>query len=189
MKISTVVLSLLLVSIGSCNEETYSPKPRGYFRIGLPAKEYQTLTNNCPYQFEFNSTAQWEAHSKDCWGDIFYPSLKGKLQLTYKSTSADKLETLLNEGRSLAYKHTVKADGISERVFSNSKTGVHGIFYKVLGEAATSQQFFMTDSNQHFLRGVLYFHAEPNEDSLQPANNFLEEEIVHLIETLEWKED
>jgi gliding motility-associated lipoprotein GldD len=61
------------------------------------------------------------------------------------------------------------------------------VYFTLKGNAATANQFFATDSVKHFLRGALYFEATPNEDSLRPVNNFLREDLKHLINTLQWK--
>ena len=66
--------------------------------------------------------------------------------------------------------------------------GVTGIFFRVGGNAATARQFYVTDSVKHFLRGALYFDATPNEDSLSVVNEFLQEDMKHLINTLRWKQ-
>ena len=182
------IILLLIVATGCGNDsESYTPKPRGYFRIELPPQEYQRLQIDCPYSFEYNKYAQWQKAQRKCWGDVYYPQLKGRLQLTYKPVNPDNMETLLNEGRQLAFKHTVKASGIGEKVFTDPDSDVYGILYNIQGEAATNIQFFMTDSADHFLRGVLYFYAEPNVDSLRPVNEYMHSEIIHLIETLEWR--
>jgi gliding motility-associated lipoprotein GldD len=59
--------------------------------------------------------------------------------------------------------------------------------YEIRGDAASSVQFYLTDSTRHFLRGSLYFNVQPNADSLAPVIDFFMEDIMHLIETLEWK--
>lgn len=179
---------LPLLLFAACNgEEDYTPKPRGYFRIDVPEKEYTQLENDCPYTFEYNRNAEWQPTETECWGDIYYPELKARLQLTYKDVSPENLPLILEEVRNLAFKHTVKADGISEKLYSDEQSDVHGILYKIKGEAATNTQFFVTDSTNHFLRGVLYFYAQPNVDSLRPVNDYMYDEVVHLIETLEWQ--
>jgi hypothetical protein len=47
-------------------------------------------------------------------------------------------------------------------------------------------QFFLTDSVNHFLRGALYIREVPNIDSIQPVIDFLEPDIIRLIETTSW---
>lgn len=178
------ILALAILSV-ACDSE-YSPKPKGYFRIETPSPNYQSLSEDCPFTFEFNEVAK--AKSKgNCWFDIKYPSLRATVQLTYRKVTENNLDTLLGEGHELAYKHTVKADGIQEKLYLNDSTKVYGLFYQLEGDAATSMQFFMTDSTHHFLRGVLYYYASPNADSLRPVNAFMQGEMIHMIESLRWK--
>lgn len=180
-----LVLLPLIIACGG--DDNFTPKPRGYFRIGLPAKEYQELDINCGYSFEYNKAARWEDARKPCWGDVYYPKLKARLQLTYKPVTDNNLDTLLEDSRRLAFEHISVADGLKEELIDGQKENVYGILYRIRGEAATNVQFFVTDSTENFLRGVLYFYAEPNEDSLQPVNDFMYDEVVHLIETLKWE--
>ena len=77
-------LAFLMVLCQS--EPSGTPKPRGYFRIALPAKEYERSERQCPYSFEMNKNAQWiSKKGGTCWADIKYPKLKATLQLTYKN--------------------------------------------------------------------------------------------------------
>lgn len=191
MKVKTLLFAVVVALAFSCQDnQDYIPKPRGYFRIGLPEKEYQVFEGECPFSFEYNQIAELKTKGQYCWADIEYPSIHGTIQLTYKGVDKDNdqdLARLLEEGRGLAFKHAVKADGIEGKVFTNYEERVFGILYQIQGDAATSRQFVVTDSTDHFLRGVLYFDSEPNEDSLQPVNDFMNDEIVRLIESLKWE--
>ena len=62
-----------------------------------------------------------------------------------------------------------------------------GIFYELGGNTATALQFYVTDSNRHFMRGSLYFNTKPNRDSLRPAIQFLKKDMLKMIRTLEWQ--
>jgi gliding motility-associated lipoprotein GldD len=84
--------------------------------------------------------------------------------------------------------HINKADAINELVINNKASSVFGILYDLKGNTATSVQFYVTDSTNHYLRGSLYFESEPNADSLAPVIDFFREDIIHIIETLKWKE-
>ncbi len=66
--------------------------------------------------------------------------------------------------------------------------GIHGVMFSVGGDVATANQFFLTDSTKHFLRGALYFDAAPNADSLGIVNQFLLEDMKHLINSFKWKQ-
>jgi gliding motility-associated lipoprotein GldD len=72
--------------------------------------------------------------------------------------------------------------------FENSEKRIFGIFYDLKGNTASAVQFYVTDSTKHYLRGSLYFEAEPNADSLAPVIEFFREDVIHLIETLKWKD-
>ena len=86
----------------------------------------------------------------------------------------------------MAYKHNIVADAISEQLYINDSLKVYGLLYDYKGVTATSVQFFLTDSINHFFRGALYFNTEVC-DSILPLNNFLKEDVKHLIETFHWK--
>jgi gliding motility-associated lipoprotein GldD len=80
----------------------------------------------------------------------------------------------------------MKASYIDEIAVSEGP-GKQGFIFDVGGNAATGKQFYITDSSRHFLRGALYFEATPNFDSLQPSEQFLYKDVLHLIRTLQWK--
>ena len=71
--------------------------------------------------------------------------------------------------------------------FVNEEKKVFGTLFSVVGNAASQYQFFLTDSTKHFLVGSLYFYARPNYDSIYPAADYLQKDIIHLIESFKWK--
>ncbi len=185
----TLIVSALLTA---CTSEPTTPKPKGYFRIGVPEFSYEALAEesntNMPYGFEINTAAQWETNPRqELWGDVYYPSLRSRIQLTYKPVDGN-LDTLMMESQKLAFKHTVKASGMGEQQFINPEAKVYGMLYQINGNAASPLQFYITDSTHHFLRGAVYFFSTPNADSLQPAVDFMKEDVIHLIETAHWNE-
>jgi gliding motility-associated lipoprotein GldD len=97
----------------------------------------------------------------------------------------DNLQEHTEESRKLAYKHDVMADAIAERIYINDSLNVYGILYDYDGMTATAAQFYLTDSTSHFFRGALYFNTEIS-DSLLPVNNFLKEDVKHIIESFRW---
>jgi gliding motility-associated lipoprotein GldD len=99
----------------------------------------------------------------------------------------NNLEQILEDSRTLTYKHTVKANDITEQYIQFPDKRVFGTLYSVSGNAASAIQFHLTDSSSHFIRGSLYFNASPNADSLAPVIDFLSKDVEHLIQTLNWK--
>jgi gliding motility-associated lipoprotein GldD len=183
------VWTLLLLWLPLCKPH-YTPKPAGYLRIDLPEKEYQIYNSSCPYIFEYplygKIVADTSRIAEPCWINIEFPQFGGKIHISYKPVR-NNVNDYIEDSRTLAYKHTVKADAISETLFTNDEKQVYGLLYKIKGDAASSVQFWLTDSIRHFLRGSLYFNVEPNADSLAPVIDFFTEDIMHLVETLEWK--
>ncbi len=195
-RISSFILFIFLSASFGCREVAV-PKPKGHFRIDLPKKQYilyndQTRKNvKIPLSFEYPAyghlTFQKEIGSKPGWFNIEFPSYKAKIYLTYKDVKND-LDSLLEASYNLNVKsHITKADAINEQVFSNRENKVYGILYDLKGNTASAVEFYVTDSLTHYLRGSLYFAAEPNADSLAPVIDFFREDIIHLIETLKWK--
>ena len=108
--------------------------------------------------------------------------------MSYKPvTTQQPLEALIEDAHEMSFTaHSKRADYIGEQVFQFPDRKVYGILYDVGGNAASAHQFVATDSVRHFVRGALYFNVTPNADSLKPANDFLEKDIIHLLETLRW---
>ncbi len=187
--LNACLIVVLLVFASSCKHKG-TPKPRGYFRIAFPEHNYQSFEGDYPYSFESPVYAKVvqdkERNAEKYWVNIVYPQYKGVLHLSYKEID-NNLQLLLEDSRKLAYKHSIKADAIGEKLFMSDSTKVYGILYDIKGDAASAVQFFLTDSVKHFLRGSLYFDAIPNKDSLAPVVNFVKEDIMHLMETVQWK--
>ncbi len=185
---------LLLAMLIACNSD-YTIRQRGYFKIDFPEREY-TLYNPpaAPYSFEYpvygkvvKDTSFFDARPEnDYWINIDFPQFYGKIYISYKEIRKNNFDSLVADAFKMTYKHTTKATEIRDSLMK-TPMGLTGIFFQVGGNAATAKQFFVTDSVKHFLRGALYFDASPNSDSLEVVNNFLEQDMKHLINTLQWK--
>lgn len=184
------VLCLGIIGIIVGCSEIGTPKPRGYYRISFPEHEYDTLVNRFPYSFEVPVYAKVEddksRNAEKYWVNITYPDYKGKIHISYKQIN-DNLADVLEDSRKLAYKHSIKADAIGERLFLSPQKNVYGILFEIKGDAASSVQFYLTDSVKNFVRGSLYFDAVPNKDSLAPVVDFVKKDVINLMETFEWK--
>jgi len=185
------VLLAAIAVLSSCSNSPYTPKPRGYFRIDLPEKQYVLLDTAFPYSFEYPVYASLspDLHSPNekYWLNINFTPFKATLYLSYKAIDGNII-TYLEDAHTLVTKHIPKADAIYDSLIVDRKRNVFGLTYEIEGNGAASPyQFFLTDSTTHFLRGALYFNVVPNNDSLQPIIDFIEKDIEHLVETLQWK--
>ncbi|MBQ4474830.1 MAG: gliding motility lipoprotein GldD [Bacteroidales bacterium] len=178
---------VLLAILGACGGKNYAPRPKGYFRIDFPEKTYKQYNGECPFKFEIPEYSFLIKEKEDnCWFDIYFPSYKATVYLTYRSVNND-IDTLLNDAHDFAYKHTIKADAIEENIFEKDSSRVFGCLYNIKGNVASQVQFYLTDSTTHFMRGSLYFEAHPNKDSLAPVVDFIRDDIEHFMESFEWR--
>jgi gliding motility-associated lipoprotein GldD len=185
------ILFFLLILFVAC-ESNYTPLPRAYFRIDLPEKEYRNFDSLFPYRFQYPVYAEiipdTRNNAEPWWTDVYFPKFKAVLHLSYKSISSEMmLNEYIEDSRSFVNRHIPKATEFNEKIYTNEAQRVYGILYEIKGkEAATPVQFYLTDSTSHFLRGSLYFNVSPNNDSLAPVIKFIKEDIMLLVESLEW---
>jgi gliding motility-associated lipoprotein GldD len=187
---------VLIILLSSCRKKTDSgdfvPKPKGYNRIDLPMAEYQQMTENHPFSFQYSTqavlkpdTVRWaEPH----WMYVYYPNLKAMIQLTYKPLGGDKnkLMKLIDDAHKLAARHGQKAYSIRDLILK-TPSGKSAMLMELEGEVPTYLQFYTTDSTKHYLRGALYFNTALKSDSLAPVIDYLKKDVIHLLNTLEWK--
>ena len=176
----------------SC-EQAYTPKQRGYNRLDLPEHSYKALPDSLPYQFQISTAAKILRDSsyiaERYWIDVYYPNIVANVQLTYKSLNHNEqlLKELVNDAYKLTSKHQIKAYAINETIVS-TPSGKTAVVAELEGEVPSQLQFFITDSTENFLRGALYFRSSTKNDSLSPAIEYIKMDIIHLLNTLEWKE-
>lgn len=178
------------IFLAGCRQD-YSPKPRGYFRIDLPEKEYVRFDSIFPYSFEYPTYAVVSPDNRPAsepfWMNLDFPGFKGQVHISYKAVNGNLAEYLENT-RTLVIKHIPKAEAINDTLIYRPESRVFGMIYYIEGSGAASPcQFFVTDSTSHFLRGALYFNIPPNNDSLAPVIRFIVQDIHHLLNTFEWK--
>jgi gliding motility-associated lipoprotein GldD len=191
------VIALLLASCGSSPD--YAPKPRGYSRLYFPARAYQQFSGPYPFTFIYPKYAFIEPDKTPQKKDkklinmqyllnMQFPQFNGTLHLSYESITSKKVfNELTEDARTFAFKHTVKATSIDEGLIRNPANKIYGIYYTIDGNAASSLQFFITDSVKNYMRGALYFNTPPRLDSIQPVLNFVRKDIDTMIKTFRWK--
>jgi gliding motility-associated lipoprotein GldD len=190
--LNAIILSLFIAALLVSCSDTPVPKPKGYFRIDLPERNYVVFDTSFPYTFEYPDYAVVELRDDKAagpfWLDLNFPRFNGQIHLSYKQID-DNLIEYLEDSRTFVMKHIPKARAINDSIIIREDAKVFGLVYNIEGvEAASPYQFFLTDSLNHFIRGALYFNFAPNNDSLEPVILHLEEDIRHLIDSFQWKE-
>jgi gliding motility-associated lipoprotein GldD len=182
---------LLMLSFAACRRETPVPRPMGYFRIDLPEKNYLPFDTTYPFAFEYSSASRLvprgDNDSTKYWLNITYPDFKGTLHLSYKEVH-DNIHILLDDAIDLANRHIPKATAMEPTLILRDSAKVYGLIYDISGSGVASTiQFYLTDSVNHYVRGALYFYVIPNNDSLSPVIDYIHEDVNHLIESFRWK--
>jgi gliding motility-associated lipoprotein GldD len=178
-----------LFLLNSCSDD-YTPKPRGFQRFEFPAKQYKVHQNDCGFSFEIPDYAvvlpDFTAEQQKCWFNVYYQPYNATLHISYDKVSSPKeLERLAEDARTLVYKHTIKADEIFETYIENKH--LRGMVYELSGNTATNFQFYVTDTVKSYMRGALYFNVQTDIDSVGPVLDYLKKDVLHMIETIKWK--
>jgi gliding motility-associated lipoprotein GldD len=185
------ITGFAILMLGSCNRD-YTPKPFGYNRLILPEQEYRALPDTLPYTFEYSIHSRLLPDTSQIrerhWIEVYYPELKADVHITYKKimNSEQLLKEFMNDSYKLTSKHQIKAYAIDEAIIQ-TPSGKTAIINEIEGEVPSQFQFTVTDSTDNFLRGALYFNTKVQNDSLAPAIDYMKKEIMHMINTLEWK--
>jgi len=199
-KDNVISLSIFIFSLfgifqfyGCGGESDHIPKPRGYFRIHLPEKEYLSMDTVFPYSFDYPVYADILPYShgnstQPYWIDISFPSFQGSIHISYFQLE-NNLATYLEDCHTFINKHIPLATAIREKNIQNHESKVFGTVFRIDGsQTASPLQFYATDSTNHFIRGALYFMAVPNNDSLAPVIDYISEDIDRFLHSLQWKD-
>ncbi len=163
-----IILFFIFIFLLFACKEKYTPKPRAFFRIEFPEKNYHYLSeNNLPYNFEVPNYSQIEPdkHNSDqpFWINVTVLKNHAEIHISYFSLEKNKtqnrvlLSKLMEDTRRLAYKHSIKANAIEEQIFMNPAENVFGTIYRIEGNAASPLQFFFNRQHHSFFtRCILY---------------------------------
>jgi len=187
-KLGNLFLVLVCIILFSCGGEIL-PKPKGMLRLAYPTPTYERALTDYAYTFEKNNSASFikAKNNKKGWYNIHYPKLNATVYISYYGVNKN-LDSLLRDAQNLTQEHYIKADGIDQKDFILPEKKVYGSIFEVTGNAASSCQFYLTDSINHFVSGSVYFKVKPNYDSILPAAKYLRNDIIHFMETVQWKE-
>ena len=181
----------ILLMTGGClqRDQNITPKPKGYFRLAVPEHEYQKFDTLLPFTFEYSTAAEIsiEEKKRDYWLTLTYPQLNVTLNMTYMPVNHNFRELVMEQERFIEFHISQgKADDVEFSIVQDS--ALIGKIFELKGkEVATPMQFWLSDSTTNWLRASLYFNFVPNNDSLRPVIDFLHEDILHLINTFQWK--
>ncbi len=190
-------LLLFALLLSACEEYTPLPKPRAYPRVVYPEKVYKPFeASYCNFTFDMpayatieKDTSFFDEKPKDeCWFNLDVKQLNAKIYCNYNPIGSRKdFDGLVADAFAMTNKHNIKASYIDEIPVRRPADKVYGVVFNVEGAAASSYQFFLTDSTRNFLRGALYFNTQTRPDSLAPVIAFMKKDMDRLVSTLKWQ--
>ncbi|MEY4572965.1 MAG: hypothetical protein RLZ10_2226 [Bacteroidota bacterium] len=188
--IKTIFTILVLFFIFSCTEEIYIPKPPTHLEVDLPNHSYQAFTDSSRYSFEISKL--WSVREKFNETDslILYLGKEIDGDIHFQFSRIDSINTLgkvVNHTFGKVDFHKIRAKQMLDTNFIFRDKRVFGTLFEFIGNSATNFQFYLTDSTDNFLRSELLIRRTPNYDSLQPTLNYIKKDLIHLINTFEWK--
>lgn len=191
MKGMKLVVFFGLILSACTSNEVLTPKPPTYLRLDLPDHEYVHFQDSeMPYSFDVNSSFKVnpvvEQGVKTYHKDIDLGPLNGVIHFSY-IPMVEPLSTYVNYANDKVEDHKLKATGIDDHQIIRSKDKVYGTFFKLRGDVASPFQFYLTDSVSQFASGVVYLNTRPNYDSLKPSLDYLEQDLLQLLESFKWR--
>jgi gliding motility-associated lipoprotein GldD len=183
-----LLVPLLLLT--ACGTEDPVPKPRGYFRIDLPPREYVSWQDEGVLSAELPTYARIQprtAEGSTRWYDLRFPAQRATLHLTWTPVTAGSVMDLVEDAHVFKNTHESKAVRIASARVLRDSARVFGSVFHVDGDVASPLVFYLTDSTANFLYGALYFDVRPNADSLAPVTQRIREDVEHFTRTLEWQ--
>ena len=119
---------------------------------------------------------------------INYNQLNAQINFQYKNVnSSEKLKAYILDLKSTIETHSMMANSVKIKDYSLKEKNIFGRLFDLSGNVASPYQFYLTDSINNIISGLVYFNIKPNYDSILPAINYIENDIIHLIESFDWK--
>ncbi|KAA6302335.1 MAG: hypothetical protein EZS26_001448 [Candidatus Ordinivivax streblomastigis] len=181
-----VIVALTGLLCTACAD--YSPKPSGYFRIDLTEPHY-SLHEFQYCKAEISSQTMiipaQATQEGECF-NIVYPNLNVQIYCSSFPIKKTTLASWMKESVAFVHYQAKKSTAIKEQVFENQEQKVYARVFHIQGNTASPTQFILTDSMHYFFRGALYFDHTPNQDSIAPVLEYINNDIHLFIETFQW---
>lgn len=181
-------LAIAIILLTGCGDDPV-PKPPGWFRIDLPAKEYVQWADTATFGAEIPAYARMAKRQTDGdvrWYDLRFKDQRATVHFTWTPLQ-DNLMQLIEDAHIFKNTHEAKAARIGTDRIERDSARVYGRMFNVDGDVASPMVIYLTDSTDNFLYGALYFDVRPNADSLAPVTERIREDVRRFAETLEWR--
>jgi gliding motility-associated lipoprotein GldD len=183
---------IIFIVFFSC-ENYFLPKESAYLRLDYPKPEYELIDDKeFPFFFEANSRlseiSDIDINLESIDFIINYNQLNAQINLQYKNVnSKERLNAYILDLKTAIETHSMMANSVKIKDYSLKEKNIFGRIFDLSGSVASPYQFYLTDSINNIISGFVYFNIKPNYDSILPAINYIENDIIYLIESFDWK--
>ena len=174
-------------------ENYFLPKQSAYLRLDYPKPEYKLINDkDFPFFFEANTRlseiSDIDINPESIDFIINYNKLNAQINFQYKNVNSnEKLNDYILDLKRTIETHSTMANSVRIKDYSLKEKNIFGRIFHLSGDVASPSQFYLTDSTNNIISGLVYFNIKPNYDSILPAINYIENDIIHLIESFDWK--
>ena len=185
-------ICVIFIVLFGC-ENYFLPKQSAYLRLDYPKPEYKLIDDkDFPFFFEANTRlseiSDIDINLRSIDFIINYNQLNAQINFQYKNVnSSEKLKAYILDLKSTIETHSMMANSVKIKDYSLKEKNIFGRIFDLSGNVASPYQFYLTDSTNNIISGLVYFNIKPNYDSILPAINYIENDIIHLIESFDWK--
>ena len=185
-------ICVIFIVLFGC-ENYFLPKQSAYLRLDYPKPEYKLIDDkDFPFFFEANTRlseiSDIDINLRSIDFIINYNQLNAQINFQYKNVnSSEKLKAYILDLKSTIETHSMMANSVKIKDYSLKEKNIFGRIFDLSGNVASPYQFYLTDSINNIISGLVYFNIKPNYDSILPAINYIENDIIHLIESFNWK--
>ena len=185
-------ICVIFIVLFGC-ENYFLPKQSAYLRLDYPKPEYKLIDDkDFPFFFEVNTRlseiSDIDINLRSIDFIINYNQLNAQINFQYKNVnSSEKLNAYILDLKRTIETHSMMANSVKIKDYSLKEKNIFGRIFDLSGNVASPYQFYLTDSINNIISGLVYFNIKPNYDSILPAINYIENDIIHLIESFDWK--
>ena len=174
-------------------ENYFIPKQSAYLRLDYPKPQYKLINDkDFPFFFEANTRlseiSDIDINQESIDFIINYNKLNAQINFQYKNVNSnEKLNDYILDLKRTIETHSTMANSVRIKDYNLKEKKIFGRIFDLSGDVASPYQFYLTDSTNNIISGLVYFNIKPNYDSILPAINYIEKDIIHLIESFDWK--
>ena len=176
-----ISLPLVLFTIFFSCVDSNLPKQSAFLRIEFPEPNYINLN------FFYNLSAADINVINPKQFSLNYPKMNLVVDMSLnKISNAEDLENNFRDFSLTLETHSKKSNGMFVREYEDIDNRVYAKIFEMRGDVASPIQFYLTDSISNFINGSLNLKFKSKYDSIFPTIQYVKNDILVLVESLNW---